>query len=176
MQFNSNPSLTISINLSGKQFSQPNLIEQIGQILEETTLDPHSLKLEITENVLVENAKSASAMLIKLQALGIQLSIDNFGTGYSSLSYLHQFPIDTLKIDGSFIKNVDVDIEKIEIVRTIVVLAWNLGMDVVAEGVETTKQMYQIKSLKCDFGQGYFFSNPLNSETAEVLIATRLHR
>ncbi len=135
---------------------------------------PVVLKLEITESILVENAKSASAMLVKLQALGIRLSIDDFGTGYSSLSYLHQFPIDTLKIDGSFINKVDVDVEKIEIVRTIVALAWNLGMDVVAEGVETNKQMYQVKSLKCDFGQGYLFSKPLDSQMAETLIATQV--
>lgn len=174
LQFDLKP-LTISVNLSGKQFSQPDLIQQIEQILQETNLDPCSLKLEITESILVENAKSASAMLVKLQALGIRLSIDDFGTGYSSLSYLHQFPIDTLKIDGSFIHKIDVDVEKIEIVRTIVALAWNLGMDVVAEGVETNKQMYQIKSLKCDFGQGYLFSKPLDSETAEALIATQMY-
>ncbi len=172
MQFHFNSSLAISVNLSGKQFSQPDLIQQIEQILQETSLDPRNLKLEITESVLVENAKSATAMLLQLQALGIRLSIDDFGTGYSSLSYLHQFPIDTLKIDGSFINNVDVDVEKVEIVRTIVALAWNLGMDVVAEGVETNKQMYQIKSLQCDFAQGYLFSKPLDSKTAESLIAT----
>jgi diguanylate cyclase (GGDEF)-like protein len=174
LQFALNSPLTISVNLSGKQFSQPDLIQQIEQILQETNLDPCSLKLEITESILVENAKSASAMLVKLQALGIRLSIDDFGTGYSSLSYLHQFPIDTLKIDGSFINKVDVDVEKIEIVRTIVALAWNLGMDVVAEGVETNKQMYQVKSLKCDFGQGYLFSKPLDSQMAETLIATQV--
>ncbi len=174
IQFDLNSSLTISVNLSGRQFSQPDLIQQIEQIIQETTIDPGILKLEITESVLVENAKSASAMLLKLQALGIRLSIDDFGTGYSSLSYLHQFPIDTLKIDGSFINKVDVNVEKIEIVRTIVALAWNLGMDVVAEGVETNKQMHQVKSLKCEFGQGYFFSKPLDSKTAEALIATQL--
>jgi EAL domain-containing protein (putative c-di-GMP-specific phosphodiesterase class I) len=175
MQFDLNSSLTISVNLSGKQFSQPDLIQQIEQIIQETNIDPCILKLEITESVLVENAKSVSAMLVKLQALGIRLSIDDFGTGYSSLSYLHQLPIDTLKIDGSFINKIDVNVEKIEIVRTIVALAWNLGIDVVAEGVETNKQMHQVKSLKCDFGQGYFFSKPLDSKTAEALIATQLH-
>ncbi len=174
MKFNLDPSLTISVNLSGKQFAQLNLLEQVKQILQETALDPRSLKLEITESVLVENAKAASAMLVQLQTLGVRLSIDDFGTGYSSLSYLHQFPIDTLKIDGSFINNLDVDVEKIEIVRAIVALAWNLSMEVVAEGVETNKQMYQIKSLRCDCGQGYLFSRPLDSKAIDALIATKV--
>ncbi|MBW4637897.1 MAG: EAL domain-containing protein [Gloeocapsa sp. UFS-A4-WI-NPMV-4B04] len=174
MQFDLNSSITMSVNLSAKQFSQTDFIGQIEKIIHDTTLDCRSLKLEITESVLIKNAQSVSAILLKLQALGIRLSIDDFGTGYSSLSYLHQFPIDTIKIDGSFINNVDIDVEKIEIVRTIVGLAWNLGMDVVAEGVETNKQMYQVKALKCDLGQGYLFSRPLNREAAEALIATKM--
>ena len=171
VQFPLSPPLTISVNISGKQFSQPGLIEQIEQILQETGLDAHSLKLEITESVLVENPESATIMLLQLQALGIRLSIDDFGTGYSSLSYLSRFPIDTLKIDRSFIDGMDIDAEKIEIVRTILALACNLGMDVVAEGVETKKQLHQLNVLNCDFGQGYFFSKPLDSETTEALIA-----
>jgi EAL domain-containing protein (putative c-di-GMP-specific phosphodiesterase class I) len=151
MQFDLNSSITMSVNLSGKQFSQTDFIEQIENIIRDTTLNSRSLKLEITESVLIKNAQYVSKMLVELQALGIRLSIDDFGTGYSSLSYLHQFPIDTLKIDGSFINNVDIDVEKIEIVRTIIGLAWNLGMDVVAEGIETNKQMYQVKALKCEF-------------------------
>ena len=173
LQFPRSP-LTISVNISGKQFSQPNLIKHIEQILAETNLDPCSLKLEITESVLMENAKSAAAMLVKLQALGIRLSMDDFGTGYSSLSYLHRFPIDTLKIDRSFINIVDIDIEKIEIIRTVIALAWNLGMDVVAEGVETQNQMAQLKALKCQYGQGYFFSKPLDAEKAQALIEAEL--
>jgi diguanylate cyclase (GGDEF)-like protein/PAS domain S-box-containing protein len=173
-QFGLNSSITMSVNLSGKQFSQTDFIEEIEKIINDTTINSRSLKLEITESILIENAQSVSAILVKLQALGIRLSIDDFGTGYSSLSYLHQFPIDTIKIDGSFINNVDIDVEKIEIVRTIVGLAWNLGMDVVAEGVETNKQMYQVKALKCDFGQGYLFSRPLNREAVEALIATKM--
>jgi diguanylate cyclase (GGDEF)-like protein/PAS domain S-box-containing protein len=171
VQFPFNSPLTISVNISSKQLSQPDLIKQIKQILQEADLDARSLKLEITESVLVENAESTAAMLVQLQALGIQFCLDDFGTGYSSLSYLHRFPIDTLKIDRSFINNVDVDFEKMQIVRTVVALAWNLSMNVVAEGVETQKQMYQLKALNCEFGQGYFFSKPLDSSKAGALIA-----
>ncbi len=161
----------ISVNISGKQFSQPNLIEQVKQILQETGFDGRKLKLEITESVLVENSESAIAMLEQLQALGIQLSMDDFGTGYSSLSYLYRFPINTLKVDRSFINSLDVSAEKLAIVRTIVTLAGDLGMDVVAEGVETENQLALLKELKCEGGQGYLFSKPLDSKTAEALIA-----
>ena len=160
------PPLTISVNISAKQFAEPNLIETIKEILQETQLDASSLKLEITESVLVDNPANAVAILKQLKALGIKLSIDDFGTGYSSLSYLHQMPFDTLKIDRSFVNNVDCDPEKIEMIRTIVSLAWNLGINVVAEGVETKKQMYQLQALKCDYGQGYYFARPLDANAA----------
>lgn len=172
-RFPSDPPLTISVNVSGKQFTQSNLIEQVDQILQETGLPPTSLKLEITESVLVENAEAAAAVICHLRAMGIQFSIDDFGTGYSSLSYLHRLPIDTLKIDRSFVNNVDCEPEKIEIIRTIVALAWNLGMNVVAEGVETKTQMYQLQALKSEYAQGYFFSKPTDSEAAEALLADR---
>jgi len=167
--------LTMSVNLSAKQFSQPDLIGQIVNILQETQLDARSLKLEITESVILENAELTAQMLEKLQALGIRLSIDDFGTGYSSLSYLHRLPINTLKIDRCFIENVDVDLEKLELVRTILTLAWNLGMDVIAEGVETTGQLAQLRGLECESGQGYFFSRPVDSQTATELIAKSLN-
>lgn len=169
-QFPGKQRLIMSANLSTKQFAQSDLIEQVAQILQETQLNSYSLKLEITESVLVENAAAVNAMLVQMQALGIRLSLDDFGTGYSSLSYMHSFPIDTLKIDRSFVTSVDVDLGKIEIIRTVVGLAWNLGMDTVAEGIETKKQMYQLKSLKCEYGQGYFFSRPLDAKAAEALI------
>ena len=161
--------LTICVNISGKQFTQPHLVEKIEQILQETGLDARSLKLEITESLLLDNAEAAVTILNQLKALGIQLAIDDFGTGYSSLSYLHRLPIDTLKIDRSFVHNVDCDPEKIEIIRTIVALAWNLGMSVVAEGVETKKQMYQLQAFRCDYGQGYFFSRPVDAEAVKAL-------
>jgi diguanylate cyclase (GGDEF)-like protein/PAS domain S-box-containing protein len=165
MQLPQNSSLTVSVNLSGKQFT-PDLIDQIRQILQETDLHAHHLKLEITESVLIENTDSAATLLSQLQSLGIKLSMDDFGTGYSSLSYLYRFPIDTLKIDRSFINKIDTDGEQLAIVRTIMTLAWNLGMDVVAEGIETHKQLAQMKALQCEYGQGYFFSRPLDPKTA----------
>ncbi len=163
--------MTISVNISSKQFSQPDLINQIRQILQETGLSPRFLKLEITESVFAENAESVIPTLTQLQALGLQISMDNFGTAYSSLNYLYRLPINTLKIDRSFIRNLNIEVAKVELIQTIVALAWNLRINVVAEGVETKKQMYQLQMLKCDYGQGYLFSEPLNSEMAEALIA-----
>lgn len=169
-QFPTSSPLSISVNLSPKQFTQTDLIEQIKQILQLTNLDACFLQLEITESVLMENAESTAAMLSQLRALGIQLHIDDFGTGYSSLSYLHRFPVDTLKIDRSFISRMGVDGENLEIIQTIVTLAHSLFMKVTAEGVETETQLVQLKALKCERGQGYFFSKPIDSIAAGALI------
>ncbi len=175
--FPCNPPLSVSVNLSVKQFSQPDLIEYIDQVLEETHLDGSSLKLEITESVLIENSESVTAMLMALRTRNIHLCIDDFGTGYSSLSYLHRFPTNTLKIDRSFVSRMGVnfditkgEIDPTEIVRSIVTLSHNLGMDVVAEGVEEASQLNLLKGLKCEYAQGYFFSKPIDSQTASVLI------
>ncbi len=162
--------LVLSVNLSGKQLTQTDLVDHIKLILHETGLPPQSLKLEITESVLMENAVAAIHLLRQLKEIGVLLAIDDFGTGYSSLSYLHQFPIDTLKIDRSFIEGLDNDAEQVVIVRTICNLAWNLGMDVVAEGVETGKQLSQAKALNCDSAQGYHFYKPLDPAIAEKLL------
>lgn len=163
-------SLTMSVNLSTKQFAQPDLIDSVRQILSETGLDPSGLKLEITESAVMDNSDTAAYMLTQLRELGIKLSIDDFGTGYSSLSYLHRFPVNTLKIDRSFVSRMCEGDENAEIVRTIVTLATNLGMAVVAEGVETTEQHERLKELRCEYGQGYLFSMPVNAETALSLI------
>jgi diguanylate cyclase (GGDEF)-like protein/PAS domain S-box-containing protein len=175
--FPSNPPLSVSVNLSVKQFSQPDLIEYIDQVLAESHLDGSSLKLEITESVLIENSDSVTAMLVQLRARNIDLCIDDFGTGYSSLSYLHRFPTNTLKIDRSFVSRMGGDfalgkgaIDPTEIVRSIVTLSHNLGMDVVAEGVEEASQLSILKGLKCEYAQGYFFSKPVDSQTAAALI------
>jgi diguanylate cyclase (GGDEF)-like protein/PAS domain S-box-containing protein len=175
--FPSNPPLSVSVNLSVKQFSQPDLIEYIDQVLAESHLDGSSLKLEITESVLIENSESVTAMLVQLRARNIDLCIDDFGTGYSSLSYLHRFPTNTLKIDRSFVSRMGGDfalgkgaIDPTEIVRSIVTLSHNLGMDVVAEGVEEASQLSILKGLKCEYAQGYFFSKPVDSKTAAALI------
>jgi diguanylate cyclase (GGDEF)-like protein/PAS domain S-box-containing protein len=170
-QFPANPPLTISVNLSPKQFTQPSLVEQIDETLHEVDLDPHCLKLEITETLIMESIDFARDTFLQLKALAIQLQMDDFGTGYSSLSYLHRFPIDGLKIDRSFVSRIGEDGENLEIVRTIALLAHNLGMGVTSEGVETAEQMAQLRELKCEYGQGYFFAKPLGNEAASALIS-----
>lgn len=175
--FPTNPPLTISVNLSTKQFLQPNLIGQVEQILGESGLDACSLRLEITESAIMENSETAATMLLQLRSMGIEIYIDDFGTGYSSLSYLQRFPVNALKIDRSFISRMGVEGEDSEIVRTIVMLADKLGIDVVAEGVETAEQLEQLREICCvqAQGQGYFFSKPLDSQAAETLIANLPH-
>jgi diguanylate cyclase (GGDEF)-like protein/PAS domain S-box-containing protein len=169
-QFLTNPPLTISVNLSCRQFFQPDLVYQVQRALLDTGLDPRFLTMEITESAIMEQVESASSALSKLKSLGVKLSMDDFGKGYSSLSYLHQFPFDTLKIDRSFISSIGESGEHTEIVRTIVALAKTLKLDVVAEGVETESQLLQLRNLGCHFGQGYYFSRPMNAEAAGVLL------
>jgi diguanylate cyclase (GGDEF)-like protein len=163
-------SLTMSVNLSGKQLTQTDLISQIESTLRQTGLNPTWLRLEITESVVMENAELATNTLLQLRKLGVHLSIDDFGTGYSSLSYLHRFPVNTLKIDRSFIGRMAKGDENSEIVRTICTLANNLGMEVVAEGIESREQLEVLRSLKCEYGQGYFFSKPIDAEKATALV------
>jgi diguanylate cyclase (GGDEF)-like protein len=165
-----NRDLIISVNLSGKQLMQPDLIERIEEVLHESQINPWHLKLEITETVVMENPELAAVTLAKLRSLGVRLSIDDFGTGYSSLSYLNRFPVDTLKIDRSFVTSMNAADENLQIVKTIVTLAGNLGMQVVAEGVETEEQLEQLRSLKCQYGQGYFFSKPLEVSDADLFV------
>ncbi len=175
VQFPQNPPLSVSVNLSGKQFTQLNLIEQTDRILRETVLDARSLKFEVMENVIMENTESVTAKLLRLKALGVQFSIDDFGTGYSSMGYLHRLPIDTLKIDQSFISRIGTDDESSRIVETITTLAYNLGMSVTAEGVETAEQLARLRALECGYGQGYYFSKPAGSKTVEALISAQPH-
>lgn len=169
-QFPLNPPLTMSVNLSVQQLVQPELLDQVQAIVQEAKIAPRSLKLEITESAMMAKPEMTISTLQNLKKLGIQISVDDFGTGYSSLAYLYQLPIDTLKIDRSFIRHMDKECEQVEIVKTIVQLACNLGMDVIAEGVETKQQMEQLKMLGCDFGQGYLFSKPVDREAAEWLV------
>jgi diguanylate cyclase (GGDEF)-like protein/PAS domain S-box-containing protein len=170
-QFHGDTPLFMSVNLSVKQFNQPDLIQKIAGIIQETGLAPHSLKLEITESAVTEKVESAAEMMQQIRAIGVKLSMDDFGTGYSSLSHLHRFPLDTLKIDRSFITRMQDNDENMEIVRTIVGLAQNLGMDLVAEGVETYDQITILRKLGCEYGQGYFFSKPIDAADAESFIA-----
>ncbi|NEU82837.1 EAL domain-containing protein [Nostoc sp. UIC 10630] len=162
----------ISVNLSLKQFSQPDLIERIAQILVTTGLNPHNLILEITESAIMENSQAITT-LSQLQHLGIQLSIDDFGTGYSSLERLYNFPISNLKIDRSFINRKDANYKNLEIVEIIVSLARKLGVNVTAEGVETTEQLAFLKKLNCENAQGYLFSQPVDNLAAIQLLKDR---
>ena len=162
--------LTISINLSNKQFLQPDLIAWIRRTLLENDCDGHHVKLEITESVLMENSDEAIAMIGELRALGVGIFMDDFGTGYSSLSYLHSFPVDALKIDRSFINHMNARGENMEIVQTIVALAHSLHMQVIAEGVETEAQLSQLKSLDCEYAQGFYFSRAVDARRAGELI------
>jgi diguanylate cyclase (GGDEF)-like protein/PAS domain S-box-containing protein len=169
-EFEMNPPLSISVNLSCRQFLQPDLVEQVQRALLDTGLDPRCLNMEITESAIMEQLGSASSALSKLKSLGIKLAMDDFGKGYSSLSYLHQFPFDTLKIDRSFIASIGHSGENSEIVRAIISLGKGLGLDVVAEGVETQRQLFQLKELGCQFGQGFSFARPLSAEAADALL------
>jgi diguanylate cyclase (GGDEF)-like protein len=162
--------LFVSVNLSGKHFDHPDLVNHVQTVLAETGFDPQNLKLEITETALMDNAGSAIEMLRDLKTLGAQISIDDFGTGYSSLSYLHKFPLDTMKIDRSFVGALGMSSENGEIVRTIVYLAKVLDLKVVAEGIESIRQLDELKSLGCEYGQGYLFSRPLAADMIEPLL------
>lgn len=162
--------LSVSVNLSVKQFAQPNLVHRIDDILREMQLEGKYLKLEITESALMEYSESAMDLLQQFKHRQIQLSIDDFGTGYSSLSYLHRFPMDTLKIDRSFISRIGEQGENLEIIRAIAALSESLGILIVAEGIETEYQYKHLRSLNCDFGQGYFFHRPLSVVDVDQLL------
>ena len=169
-QWGDGTELTLNVNLSGIQFAQPDLVEEIGRILKETGLEGRYLGLEITESVVMKDFETAQAMLASLRARDVRLHIDDFGTGYSSLSYLARFPIDTLKIDRSFVNRIDIEGENEEIVRAILSLAFSLGLEVVAEGVERLEQLERLRRLDCTYAQGFLFARPLESEAAFSLV------
>jgi PAS domain S-box-containing protein len=159
-EFPASPPLTMSVNMTAKEFAQPDLANEIRKFLEQTSVDPGCLHLEIIETIAMEDAEQSGHVLAQLKALGVGLSIDDFGTGYSSLSRLRRIPVDTLKIDRAFISHMDSDAESREIVRTIIMLAHNLSLKVVAEGTETQEHINLLKQLNCEMAQGYFFSRP----------------
>ena len=169
-QFPDYHDLFVNINISHKQFSQREFIYELRKVLKETWLNPSCLNLEITENALMENAESMIEILNKIRDLGIGLHVDDFGKGYSSLSYLQQFPIDTLKIDYSFINRIGTNGDRAEIVKTILALARELGVDSIAEGIETKNQLILLRELDCHYGQGYFLGKPMHSEKVFELL------
>ncbi len=163
-------SLSISVNLSAKQFAFKDILHEIDRVLADTGLAPDHLKLEITESALMDNTDSATEIFHELKRRNVKLGLDDFGTGYSSLSYLHRFPLDTLKIDRSFVSRIDTPGEHEAIVRTIVNLAQNLSFQTVAEGIETLDQLQSLQTLDCLYGQGYYFSKPVPAAEAEALL------
>jgi len=164
------PRPAVAVNLSSRQFLQPDLLGQVRGALEDSGLDPRWLHLEITESTVMETGDVVLPVLHQLRDLRVHLCLDDFGTGYSSLSYLHEFPIDTLKIDRSFVGRMGRSGENVEIVRTIVALGHNLHKRVVAEGVETSEQVAQLRALQCEYGQGHFFAAPLDPDAAARLV------
>ena len=171
LEFPSIPPLVMSVNLSAKQFQNPNLVQEINQALAESGLAAGSLKLEITESVVMQDAPATLAKLKDLKDLGIRLAIDDFGTGYSSLGYLKRFPVDTIKIDRSFVKGLSKDGNDNAIVRAVITVAKTLNMDVTAEGVETEQQRIELKALGCDRAQGFLFARPADAEHVGPLLA-----
>ncbi len=165
------PELWVSVNLSGVQFLQPSLVEEIEECLRVAELAPRCLILELTESAIMQNPEAVSSMLMQLRVLGVQIAIDDFGTGYSSLSYLRRFPVDYLKIDHFFVRRAASSQDTAEVVRTVAALSHQLGLRVIAEGIENTGQLKFIRSLNCAYGQGFLFSKPIGSAEAAALLA-----
>jgi diguanylate cyclase (GGDEF)-like protein/PAS domain S-box-containing protein len=170
-RYPSDPPLAVTANITSKELLQEDLVNSIRHTLQQTAMNPHHLQLEIRETVAMADAENATQVLAQLKGLGVRLSIDDFGTGYSSLSRLQALPLDTLKIDRSFISDMHDDPDKREIVRIIVMLGQQLGMKVVAEGTETAEQVKYLKDLGCDYAQGYFFSRPVDARAFDELLA-----
>jgi diguanylate cyclase (GGDEF)-like protein/PAS domain S-box-containing protein len=169
-QFPAEPPLSMSVNITSKEFASPNLAKGIAETLKQTGLDPINLHLEITETIAMGDPEKAASVLSELKSLGVRLSVDDFGTGYSSLSRLQQFPVDSLKIDRAFISHMDSDAESHKIVQVIIMLAQTLGLTTVAEGAETEEHVNQLKALDCSFAQGYYFSKPADHQVISDLL------
>lgn len=172
-QFPGAGELSISVNLSGRQFLHPELSDRVDSVLDQTGLNPTSLRLEITESMIMGDAAGAVSRLKQLAEMGVQVYIDDFGTGYSSLSYLHQLPTHTVKIDRSFIHGLETRTGRPQIISTIVALARSLGMHVAAEGLENEKQLAKLRELDCEFGQGFYFSEPVDKQGVAELLSGR---
>jgi diguanylate cyclase (GGDEF)-like protein/PAS domain S-box-containing protein len=171
-KFPSNPPLSVSVNVSAKQFAHTSLVGDTGEVIRETEIEPSSLQFEITESMAMADPDLTDRVLVQLKHLGVQIGIDDFGTGHSSLSRLRRFPVDLIKIDRSFVHNMDVDHINRDIVNLILTLAQNLNLKAVAEGIESAAHVAHLKNLNCKLGQGYFFSPPVAAEQAEQLLAS----
>ena len=167
--------LSVSVNLSVRQFIQPNFVRHVGEVVKASGLDPHCLKLEITESFAIDDPKGTRGMLQELRDLGVRIYLDDFGTGYSSLGYLHQLPLDAIKIDRSFVMQMNLGGTHLQLVRTVRSLAQNIGVFAVAEGVETAEQLTTLRAMGCESAQGYLFSKPISAHEAGVLLETDPH-
>jgi diguanylate cyclase (GGDEF)-like protein len=165
------PDLSMSVNLSPLELSQRDLVDEISRTIAQAQIDPKQLKLEITETAIMQRVGVVQPMLTRLRERGVSISLDDFGTGYSCLSYLHEFPVTTLKVDRSFVQRIGTENERPAILRAIVALARNLGIEVIAEGVETEGQLAQLRHLECDHAQGFYFSHPLDAVAAHGLLS-----
>jgi EAL domain-containing protein (putative c-di-GMP-specific phosphodiesterase class I) len=162
--------VTVNVNISDKEFSQPNLVGVVAKALGASGLKGTSLRLEITERVLVDNFAAANVVIQTLQSMDVQVQIDDFGTGYSALAYLQKFPINAIKIDRSFINEMGTDPKGLGLVRAIISMGLELGMETIAEGIETEQQLDELKGLSCGFGQGFLLSKPLDAAAAEEVL------
>jgi EAL domain-containing protein (putative c-di-GMP-specific phosphodiesterase class I) len=172
LEYPSPTPLTVNVNLSARQFKEAGLVEDVAEALRVSGLPPSSLALEITESALMDDAAAAVGWLKELQDLGVQLAIDDFGTGYSSLSYLRQFPVNTLKIDKSFVDDITHDSDRATLVSAIIELGRSLGLKTVAEGIEELDQLTELTNLGCDVGQGYHFARPLDSRAFRKMLSS----
>lgn len=168
--------MMVAVNLSARQFQQQDLVEIVARILKETGLAPQYLEMEITEGIAMQNADYTNVLLRGLKEMGVQVALDDFGTGYSSLSYLKKFPIDTLKIDQSFVRDLRTDPNDAAIANAVIVLAHSLKLRVIAEGVETREQEEFLRQHQCDFYQGFLFSSPLPADSLEMLVRKHLQK
>jgi len=168
---NGKASIPISVNLSPNQFRHEYLVETVERTIQETGIDPRRLTLEVTESTFMKDQEFAISVLKRLRELGVSISIDDFGTGYSSLSYLKKFPVDYIKIDQSFVKDVATDPDTTSLVTAIITMAHSLSLKTIAEGVETEEQWKILRLLKCDMGQGFYFSPALSPKEFEKLMA-----
>ncbi|MEJ7807642.1 MAG: EAL domain-containing protein, partial [Telluria sp.] len=162
--------MPVAVNLSARQFLQPDLVARVAEIVRATALDPHLLELELTESLSMDSPEKSIAVLTALKAIGLTLTIDDFGTGYSNLGYLKRFPLDKLKLDQSFVRDMTLSSEALAIAQAIITLAHGLHLTVVAEGVETAEQLALLTRQGCDEMQGYFFSKPLPVDLCTALL------
>jgi EAL domain-containing protein (putative c-di-GMP-specific phosphodiesterase class I) len=166
--------LSINVNISGKQINQKNFVDKVKETLQTTGLNPERLKLEITENALIENQSLVNELLSDLRKIGVTFVIDDFGTGYSSLGYLNNFSVNSIKIAKSFVDEIVEEKKGYEIINTIVQMAQGMGIDTVAEGIENAEQAQKLRSLKCKYGQGFFFSRPVDVKLMEILLKNQV--